>query len=106
VAGVAIMAGLAMALEMVHLTSEPVYVTVSAVIGSVFALGALRKPWFFLAVLVAVCATFPRVSDCSAWSMVGGTYGMSTILGALAGWTIRGCRTRTHVNIPAKEYYE
>ena len=101
-AAVAILACLAMTHEMIHVTSEPVYVTVSAIVGAFFALGAMRKPWFFLAVTGVVWATFPRVSDSSADSMLGGTYSLGAISGALAGWIIRGhrVRRRTHAKLP------
>ena len=92
---VAIEAGLWLTFEMINHTSEPIYVGVSALVGGIVTLGAMRKPWFFLGVLALVSATFSRVFDSSAYSMLMTTFSLGTILGAIAGRIIRSISTRT-----------
>lgn len=67
----------------------PVYVPVSAVIASLFALGAMRHPWYFLAIAVLLTVALPGVSDSSAHDLFVGCYQGGWSLGALAGWIFR-----------------
>jgi hypothetical protein len=69
--------------------SQPVYVTVSASVGGLFALGAMRDPWFFLAIAVALWVVLPAVSDCSAHDMFVGCYQLGWAIGAIAGKLLR-----------------
>lgn len=69
--------------------SEPVYLAVSACVAGLFASGAMRQPWFFLAIAVLLWAALPRVSDSSANDMFVGCYRGGWTLGALAGGIMR-----------------
>lgn len=71
-----------------HLTA-PVYVAVSACVASVFALGAMRNPWYFLAIAVLLTVAVPSVSDSSAHDLFVRSYQGGWFLGALAGWIFR-----------------
>ncbi len=96
VAVLAVLACLGMTHEMIRHTTEPVYVTVSTVVGSFCAFGSIRKPWLFLTVLALAMAIFPKVDDSSEDVILGGMYVLGTILGALAGWIIRSRQKRVN----------
>jgi hypothetical protein len=79
---------------MIWHTGPEIYATASAVAAGVFALGAMRAPWFFLATAVLANVASPRVFDCSAHDLFQASYQMSSILGAVAGKVIRMVRAR------------
>ncbi len=89
IVAVALVICLAATDELILFASEPVYVAVSAVVAGLFGLGAMRHPWFFLAVVIVLRLGFPDVSDSSAHSMFVGSYVLGWAFGAPAGWIIR-----------------
>jgi hypothetical protein len=91
---VAITAGLAMVHWQILIASRTVYVPVSAAVAGLFALGAMRHPWFFLAVAVLLWLAMPTVFDSSANDLFVGCYQLSWLLGAIAGKIIRSLRNR------------
>jgi hypothetical protein len=88
----AIVVGLAIVHSQLLTASAPIYVAVSAAVAGVFALGAMRRPIYFLAIAVLLWAVLPRVSDSSAHELFGGCYTLGWTLGALAGTVIRTLR--------------
>jgi hypothetical protein len=89
---VAIAAVMAIANWQILHTGPEIYATVSAVVAGVFALGAMRDPWFFLAVAVLTSFACPRVFDSSAHEMFQASYQGGWLLGAIAGKVIRMVR--------------
>src|SRR5437868_1428446 len=85
IVAVAIVTCLAITHSQILDASKPVWVAASAVVAGWFALGAMRHPWFFLAVVVLVWAILPRVSDSSAHDLFVGCYQFGWFLGAIAG---------------------
>jgi len=92
---VAIVVCLAITHSSILFPGGPDYVAVSAVVGGFFALGAMRHPWFFLAIVVSLWAVLPSVSDSSAHDLFVGCYQGGWFLGAIAGKIIRRFRERT-----------
>ena len=98
VVAVAIVTGLVTGLAVVDSqilhTPQPVYVAVSASVAALFALGGMRHPWFFLAVVVALYVVLPTTFDSSGHDMFVGCYFLGWAFGSLAGWIIRNLSSR------------
>ena len=94
IVAVAIVTCLAITHSQILDVSKPVWVAVSAAVGGLFALGAMRHPWFFLAIVVLLWAILPRIFDSSAHDLFEGCYAFGWFLGAVAGKVIRGFRNR------------
>jgi hypothetical protein len=72
---------------------QPLDDTVSAAAGGLFAIGAMRHPWFFLAMAVSLCAVVSRTSSGGgANHFLMGCYLLVWLWGAIAGMIIRMVR--------------
>src|SRR5437868_15320290 len=89
---VAIAACLAIIHSQIVLANQPISPAVSALVAGLFALGAMRYPWFFLAIAVLLWAALPTVYDSSAHDLFVGCYQGGWCLGAIAGKIMRRCR--------------
>jgi hypothetical protein len=69
-------------------------ITVSTAFGGLFALGAMRHPWLFLPLAVALRAVVPPIPNGSADSYFRGCYQFGWFLGASAGVIVRMVRRR------------
>jgi hypothetical protein len=71
------------------ITTEAGFVTVSATIGGLFALGAMHHPWVLLAIAVSVWVVFPRDYHSYDQTFFAGCYQLGWLWGAIAGIIIR-----------------
>jgi hypothetical protein len=78
-----------MALLCLVISTGPGFLAISAAIGGLFALGAMRHPWLFLAIAVAIWVATPRVFDSSAHDFFQGCYRLGWLWGAIVGAIVR-----------------
>jgi hypothetical protein len=74
------------------ISTGPGFLAVSVAIGCLFALGAMRHPWIFLAIAVALWVASPTVYDSSAHEFFQGCYQLGWLCGAAAGMISRMVR--------------
>jgi hypothetical protein len=72
-------------------------VPVAATVAAVFVLGAMRRPWFFLAVAVLLRLALPSVSDLGDHDLFVACFSLALPCGALAGLILRAFRGRSGV---------
>jgi hypothetical protein len=76
----------------VAVTHSQIYIFASAVAAGVFALGGIRHPWIFLAVVLLLQIALPTVYDSSAHDLFTGCLAGGWLLGAISGGALRGIR--------------
>ena len=74
---------------MILRASPAVYIVASAVAAGAFALGGMRHPWIFLAVVLLLQIALPTVNDSSAHDLFTGCLAGGWLLGAISGWALR-----------------
>ncbi len=85
-AWVALVAGMAALDSLVVLVHHwPLAVAISAGVAGLFALGGIRRPWFFGGVVLALMVALPPVHDSSAHDLFGRSVALAWLAGAGAG---------------------
>jgi hypothetical protein len=71
---------------------QPIVIAIVACVATVFGLGAMRRPWFFLGVIVVLWVASPKVFDSDVHELYEGGYQLAWLMGAPAGWVLRRMR--------------
>lgn len=71
---------------------QSIEVAVAACVACIVALGAMRRPWFFLAIILVLWAVVPKVSDSFIHDIYEGGYQLAWLIGGPAGWIVRRVR--------------
>ena len=67
-------------------------IAVTACVACVFALGAMRRPWFFFAIILVLLVVVPEVSDSFFHDLYESGYQLAGIIGAPFGWILHRVR--------------